>query len=129
VYLQDGETIERVETEPHFDHPHGAHHRGRGLQFTLDGESFSFRIPDYAADAEAALGGDNVKSPMPGKLIAIRVKPGDAVKRGDTLAVMEAMKMEHSLASPRDGIVESINGTAGQQLSEGIVLVALKSEA
>ncbi len=128
VHLSDGETIDRI-AHPLMPERALRFEPGASVGVTLSGESFAFRVPDYAADAEAALGGDHVKSPMPGKLIAIRVKPGDAVKRGDTLAVMEAMKMEHSLASPRDGIVDSINGTPGQQLSDGVVLVSLKPEA
>ena len=79
-------------------------------------------------NAEALLGGDMVKAPMPGKLLVLNVKPGDAVARGDALAVMEAMKMEHALAAPRDGIVESVSGKAGEQIAEGTVLVKLEDE-
>jgi acetyl/propionyl-CoA carboxylase alpha subunit len=65
---------------------------------------------------------------MPGKVIAMNVKAGDTVARGDTLAVMEAMKMEHTLAAPRDGVVESVTGTVGEQVAEGVVLVQLVEE-
>ena len=66
---------------------------------------------------------------MPGKIIAMNVKAGDTVTHGQTLAVMEAMKMEHSLAAPRDGVVEAVSGAVGEQVAEGVVLVQLVEEA
>ncbi len=92
---------------------------------TLEGDTFLINVPQYSADAEAALGGDAVKAPMPGKVLAVTAKPGADVKRGETLAVLEAMKMEHSLAAPRDGTVESVHAAAGQQVAEGDLLVTL----
>ncbi len=50
------------------------------------------------------------------------------MKRGDTVAVMEAMKMEHALPAPRDGVVETVTGKVGDQVSEGDVLVQLVTE-
>ena len=47
---------------------------------------------------------------------------------GDTLAVLEAMKMEHALAAPRDGVIEAIHSSAGQQVAEGDLLVSLVEE-
>ena len=95
---------------------------------TAAGDSFLVEVPDYEAEAEAIEGGDLLKAPMPGKLIALNVKPGDKVARGDTLAVMEAMKMEHALASPRDGEVEAVGAETGAQLSEGEMIVKLVEE-
>ena len=57
------------------------------------------------------------------------LKVGDTVTHGQTLAVMEAMKMEHSLAAPRDGVVEAVSGAVGEQVAEGVVLVQLVEEA
>ncbi len=65
---------------------------------------------------------------MPGKLLAVHVKPGDTVTKGDPVAVMEAMKMEHTLPAPRDGVVESVEAAAGDQVAEGDVLVHLEAE-
>ena len=62
---------------------------------------------------------------MPGKLIAFHAKPGDAVKRGQPLAVMEAMKMEHTIAAPVDGTVEELLYTPGDQVAEGAELLRL----
>ena len=78
------------------------------------------------AEAEALAGGDAIKAPMPGKVIALNVKAGDTVEKGQVVAVMEAMKMEHSLTAPRDGVVEAVGAEIGAQVPEGEVLVALE---
>ncbi|MEL6568142.1 MAG: biotin carboxylase N-terminal domain-containing protein [Pseudomonadota bacterium] len=97
----------------------------RRFAVTAAGDSFLIEIADYAAEADALAGGDAVLAPMPGKIIELRAEAGASVKRGDVLAVMEAMKMEHALEAPRDGVVDSINAAVGEQASEGTVLVAL----
>ncbi|OYW88095.1 MAG: carbamoyl-phosphate synthase subunit L, partial [Hyphomonas sp. 32-62-5] len=100
----------------------------RRFAVTCGGDTFLVTIPEYSADADAALGGNAVKAPMPGKVLTIAAKAGDAVMRGDTLAVLEAMKMEHSLAAPRDGVIEAVHASAGQQVAEGDLLVSLVEE-
>lgn len=98
----------------------------RRFAVTTGGDSVLVEVPDFESEAEALAGGDAVKAPMPGKVIAIHVKPGDAVEKGQTLTVMEAMKMEHSLAAPRDGVVETVGSELGAQVPEGQILVALE---
>ncbi|MFN4025232.1 MAG: acetyl/propionyl/methylcrotonyl-CoA carboxylase subunit alpha [Hyphomonas sp.] len=100
----------------------------RRFAVTCGGDTFIVTVPEYSADAEAALGGDSVKSPMPGKLLTLTATPGQSVARGDTLAVLEAMKMEHSLAAPRDGVIEAVHAAPGQQVAEGDLLVSLVEE-
>ncbi|MBY9067252.1 ATP-grasp domain-containing protein [Hyphomonas sp. WL0036] len=100
----------------------------RRFAVTCGGDTFLVTVPEYSADAEAALGGDAVKAPMPGKLLTLVAQPGQSVARGDTLAVLEAMKMEHSLAAPRDGVVEAVHASPGQQVAEGDLLVSLVEE-
>ncbi|HPF21919.1 MAG TPA: biotin carboxylase N-terminal domain-containing protein [Hyphomonas sp.] len=100
----------------------------RRFAVTTGGDTVLVDVPDFDADAEALAGGDFVKAPMPGKLLSLTVTAGAEVKRGDTVAVMEAMKMEHALTAPRDGIVEAVSGKAGDQVSEGDVLVQLVAE-
>ncbi len=56
---------------------------------------------------------------MPGKVIAFLAKAGDAVTKGQPLAVMEAMKMEHTIAAPRDGTIEELLYGIGDQVDEG----------
>ena len=59
----------------------------------------------------------------------MKATAGQAVKRGDALVVMEAMKMEHTLTAPRDGVVASVDASAGAQTVEGAVLVRLEAVA
>ena len=63
---------------------------------------------------------------MPGKLIAVEVRQGDAVTKGQKLVTLEAMKMEHSLAAPFDGIVAELKATEGAQVSEGALLARIE---
>jgi propionyl-CoA carboxylase alpha chain/3-methylcrotonyl-CoA carboxylase alpha subunit len=66
-----------------------------------------------------------ILSPMPGRIVAVMVKDGDHVERGQPLVTLEAMKMEHVLIAPFDGTVGGLTVTLGDQVSEGIVLVQL----
>ena len=69
--------------------------------------------------------GGRLEAPMPGKVIAVRVAPGQAVRKGDELLVIEAMKMENALRAPRDGVVRSVAAKVGDTVSPGVVLVEL----
>jgi len=70
--------------------------------------------------------GNSVSSPMPGLLVKIPVSVGDKVKSGDTLAIVEAMKMQNELPSPRDGIIKKINGKEGKQVDALQVIIELE---
>jgi 3-methylcrotonyl-CoA carboxylase alpha subunit len=86
-------------------------------------------VDPLAADLEAeGSGGSLVKAPMHGKLVALFVKPGDAVEKGQRLAIVEAMKMEHVLTAPRAGIVGEVMGEPGAQVAQGARIVTI-SEA
>ncbi len=74
---------------------------------------------------EAAGEGGRLTAPMPGKVVSIVVKAGDEVRKGQTLAVMEAMKMEHTIAAPRDGVVQELLYAVGDQVTEGSELLTL----
>jgi 3-methylcrotonyl-CoA carboxylase alpha subunit len=74
---------------------------------------------DIDWDALDGGGGAVVKAPMHGKLVALLVAAGDAVAKGQKLAVVEAMKMEHALVAPRDGTIAEVAGEVGQQVGEG----------
>ena len=65
----------------------------------------------------------HLEAPMPGQVIAVRVATGDAVKRGQDLVVVEAMKMEHTIKAPADGIIKSVYCAAGDQVQRGQALV------
>lgn len=78
----------------------------------------------YNAPAHAGTSNKNsVKAPLPGTISAINVKVGDRVKRGDTLLVMEAMKMENNIMANNDGQVKAIHVTVGQSVSQEEALV------
>ena len=94
----------------------------------LDGDTFVYGPPTFESAIEALEAGDDIKAPMPGKLLSLKAEVGANVSKGDTLAVMEAMKMEHSLTAPRDGVIAEVHGEAGQQLSEGVLIVRLAPE-
>ena len=93
---------------------------------SADGDTVLVDVPDYEAEAEAIAGGDKVNAPMPGKLIDLRVAVGDAVEKDQVVAVMEAMKMEHSLTAPRDGTIKATGAEVGEQVGEGAMLVELE---
>jgi 3-methylcrotonyl-CoA carboxylase alpha subunit len=67
-----------------------------------------------------------LEAPMPGRVIAVRVGPGEAVTKGQELLVVEAMKMENALRAPRDGAVKSVTVRVGDMVSPGVVLVELE---
>ncbi|RLP25337.1 acetyl/propionyl/methylcrotonyl-CoA carboxylase subunit alpha [Mesorhizobium sp. YM1C-6-2] len=91
-----------------------------------DGASFDFVLPDpfaEAAKAEAAVG--SMRAPMPGLVKIVRAAKGDAVTKGQPLLVLEAMKMEHTIAALHDGVVAEIVAE-GAQIAEGTVLVTFE---
>ena len=81
--------------------------------------------PAPAAAPAGKAGATAVKAPMPGTLIKVNVKPGDAVKKGDVLCVLEAMKMENDIMAPADGVVASVEATQGSSVATDAVLVTL----
>ncbi|AXQ29620.1 acetyl-CoA carboxylase biotin carboxylase subunit [Solimonas sp. K1W22B-7] len=95
----------------------------------IDAEGASYRYSDVTlAPAQAAAAGSDGRllAHSDGKLVAVHVKPGDRVEKGQTLAVLEAMKMEFQLQLPVAGTVESVSVTAGQQVKNRQVLVVVK---
>jgi len=76
-----------------------------------------------AAQAESV---KDVKAPLPGVIVAILVKPGDVVTRGQELCTLEAMKMKNAIKSNREGSIASIEVTVGDQVSHGQVLMTYK---
>lgn len=83
-------------------------------------------LANSAAREEESAGGGAVLAPMHGKVLSIDVKAGDRVKKGQVLAVIEAMKMEHALTAPMDGEVAEIAVAAGDQVSERVRVALIK---
>jgi 3-methylcrotonyl-CoA carboxylase alpha subunit len=98
-----------------------------GLYALWGGEQVEVRWPTYDADdTDDGEAGDAVRAPINGKVARVFVKVGDAIVKGDRLAVVEAMKMEHVLLAVRDGVVAGIAVSEGQQVNQGTLLVSLE---
>lgn len=78
-----------------------------------------------AAAPSGAEGAIKVNSPMPGKILSVKVSAGQAVKRGEVIMVLEAMKMENEIVAPEDGTVATINVNEGASVEAGSVLATL----
>lgn len=86
------------------------------------------KAPAPAAPAPAAAGkagSVQVTAPMPGKILGVKAAVGQAVKRGEVLIVLEAMKMENEIVAPEDGTVASINVTTGSSVEAGEIIATL----
>ena len=81
--------------------------------------------PKAAPASNGAAGSVAVKAPMPGNIIKVNAKPGQAVKKGDVLVVLEAMKMENDVCAPEDGTVASVEVAQGATVETDAVLVTL----
>ncbi|ART60158.1 3-methylcrotonyl-CoA carboxylase [Acidovorax carolinensis] len=93
--------------------------------FTPLGATQITAIDLLAHAGEAAAEGGRLTAPMPGKVVSFAVKAGDTVTKGQPLAVMEAMKMEHTIAAPADGVVAELLYAPGDQVTEGAELLKL----
>ena len=82
--------------------------------------------PKAAPKAAAPVaGGEQVKAPMPGNVLDVKVAVGQQVKKGDVLLILEAMKMENEINAPKDGTVAQVTVTKGATVDSGAVLVVL----
>ena len=101
-------------------------HHNRGV---VDGWDVTIETPPESAQGHSVEESDEeILSPMPGKILKIEVKVGDGVKPGQTLAIMEAMKMEHTIKAPRQGIVATILWNSGDRVEGGVVLMELEKK-
>ncbi|MFG6469241.1 biotin carboxylase N-terminal domain-containing protein [Roseateles sp. BYS87W] len=95
--------------------------------FGAEGSAVLTEVDVIAHAGDGAAEGGRLTAPMPGKLVAFLAKAGDTVTKGQPLAVMEAMKMEHTISSPRDGKVAELLFAVGDQVSDGAELLKLES--
>ena len=99
---------------------------GSGIFVDLDGHTVHFDDLTYRPPAAAAEGSDGtLRAPMDGRIMAVKVSAGDKVTRGQTLIVLEAMKIQHQLKAALDAEVESVTVREGQQVSSRTVLVTM----
>lgn len=92
------------------------------------GQSFEIRAFPLAGGSVGGSASDGgLRAPMPGKIVAAPAKAGDAVAKGQPIVVLEAMKMEHALTAPFDGVVAEFNVAVGDQVVDGAVLAVVKA--
>ena len=82
-------------------------------------------VPAAPAATAAPAGGEQILSPMPGNILNVNVKVGDAVKKGQVLLILEAMKMENEIMAPKDGTITSVNVQNGSTVESGALLVTI----
>jgi biotin carboxyl carrier protein len=102
-----------------------------GLNVTVQGQSFLLEVADPRdfsgrAQAHAGSGRQDLKSPMPGKVVRVLVAAGDRVGAGQGLVVVEAMKMQNEMKASRDGTVIKVSVQAGDTVGAGDTLVTLE---
>lgn len=110
----------------------GYHHSKEGTDIVLDGVIYSARVRELehvrlsaVTARKAAAGKLDVKAPMPGMVVAIKVTVGDTVKKNQSLLSLHAMKLENDIRSPREGVVEAILVRPNEVLEKGIVMIKL----
>jgi 3-methylcrotonyl-CoA carboxylase alpha subunit len=99
-----------------------------GSTIHLFWEGVAYRIEEQKEGAAAAhrRDKDGLEATMPGKVIAVKAVPGQAVKKGDEVVVVEAMKMENALRAPRDGTIKTVAVKVGDMVGPGETLVELE---
>jgi biotin carboxyl carrier protein len=105
-----------------------------GTVYEIELEELTGAAPAPAAPAAAPApaaspapaGGEAVSAPMPGTILAVNVQNGAAVKKGDVLFVLEAMKMENEIMAPRDGVAASVGVTKGAAVESGTPLCVIQ---
>ena len=102
---------------------------GSTLWFHFEGKTYTYETKAKSRDSTAGNSGHpgEVKAPMPGKVIQVKTSIGDRVGQNQVLVVMEAMKMEYTLKSDVDGLVQSVNCAEGEQVSLGQILVKVEA--
>lgn len=111
-----------------------AHIDNRTYTVVINGNSYAIKIKNrldtLIEDMGLGLGldavVDDIFAPMPGAILSIDVAVGDAVKEGDTLCILEAMKMENALLSPRDGVIKSIEVSTSDTVEKSALLMSLE---
>jgi 3-methylcrotonyl-CoA carboxylase alpha subunit len=99
-----------------------------GVQFLeIEGHEFRISWPRSLGSAHGPASSGTILSPMPGRIIAVEVTQGQTVTKGQKLLTLEAMKMEHSLTAPFDGVVTELTAETGAQVQVDIVLVKIEA--
>ena len=97
----------------------------RQFNVTVNGIAYQVSVEETGAFAAPVAGGMKINAPMPGTILDVRVSNGAAVKKGDVLLILEAMKMENEIMSPADGTVAQVLVAKGASVNSGDVLVVI----
>ncbi|HYE29457.1 MAG TPA: biotin/lipoyl-containing protein, partial [Allosphingosinicella sp.] len=127
VALSHGGETRRIDAagDPHLEGIATAD--GEAVLVFSAGQAFAFTLPGAGGGAAGGAASDGtLLSPMPGRVISVEVRQGDHVARGQKLLTLEAMKMEHSLFAPFEGLVAELGTVEGAQVSEGTLLVRVE---
>lgn len=104
--------------------------QSEGMVISIDGARISYLLPSADnGSGDAGPSSNQIIAPMPGNVTACSASVGQKVLKGDTLLVMEAMKMEHTLEAPMDGVVSELSVGVGEQVEKGMILVVLSEGA
>ncbi len=138
IALPDGKTVQAGYAGSPFDLGFAAQLGGKRYEAAVyrDGphmhvmyeghnEELTYLDPLHAGEGDEESAG-RLTAPMPGKVVAVRVEMGAKVTKGQPLIIVEAMKMEHTITAPADGVIEAIHAAVGDQVSEKHELIALK---
>jgi 3-methylcrotonyl-CoA carboxylase alpha subunit len=129
VALRHGGETRAVALREHQELEGVATAAGESILVFSEGQAFAFTLPGAGGAAGGATASDgSLLSPMPGRIISVEVRQGDKVAKGQKLLTLEAMKMEHSLAAPFDGIVAELKAAEGAQVTEGTLLARIEKE-
>ncbi len=123
--LLDGEPRELAMVAADFGRTGGTFD-GEDLMVFENGQPFRLSLPNTRAATGAAASSGDIFSPMPGRIVAVEAADGEAVKKGQKLVVVEAMKMEHALTAPADGVVSGVSVKVGDQIEEGRLLASVR---
>lgn len=125
-FLVDNQRLDNLKTRifPVSSNTFIAEYGGYTFQVTRNDELDENK--DYAAATISEESSDVITSPIPGTVVKLIIKEGQEVQKGDATIIVEAMKMENTLAAPRAGIIESINANEGEKVEAGKILISLK---
>lgn len=101
---------------------------GRTAHLAWDGTVWELEEEREGARAARRQDAGHLEAPMPGRVAAVRVGPGQRVKKGEELLVVEAMKMENALRAPRDGVVAAVHAAVDDVVAPGRALVEMEAE-
>jgi acetyl/propionyl-CoA carboxylase alpha subunit len=121
--LDDGRQTIEIAGEPvHFTRAHA----GDRQIVRLKGRTFETAIVDPRSETAGAGGGqDHVRAPMPGAVVSVHKQAGDTVARGETIVIIESMKLQTALVAPRDGVIAKLTRGEGETFEKDEVIVLL----